>query len=173
MNGNVTSGCHPLASSSRQPHTAYATSRDKGSRVLTTVTMEGGEDSGSFLEPQSSIASTVSIGRDIDSREGGDRDPRTFDVDTESSSSEDCRHDQRADLQRMMSRRNFAVVDSTGLRHRVRSSSVLVESLRPEAHNTGGHGRRRSSITVAPEANEAPPGQDQRQSNQVRERERE
>lgn len=139
--------------------------------------VEGREDSGShFLEPQTSVASTVSI--DTDSRErlaGDSLNPRTFDDDTGSSSSdEECRHDQRADLQKMMSRRNFAVVDGIGLRHRIRSSSGLEPSVRSEFHggsNGGGHGRRRSSMAVLPEANETPPVE-QPQSNQVCERDR-
>lgn len=140
--------------------------------------MEGREDSGSsFLEPQISIASTLSIGADIRETEGDSLNPRTFvdDADACSSDSEEeqeCRHDQRADLQKMMSRRNFAVVDGGGLRHRVRSSSGLEPpAVRPEVHGGsmgggGHHGRRRSSMTVVPETNELPPG-DQRQSHQV------
>eukprot|EP00752_Nemacystus_decipiens_P010393 g9262.t1 len=112
----------------------------------------GREDSGShFLEPQTSIASTLSIGADSRERdrEGDSLNPRTFDDDTASSSSEeeDCRHDQRADLlkMRMMSRRNFAVADGTGLRHRVTSSARVEE--RPDGgHGSGGHARRRTSV---------------------------
>lgn len=143
--------------------------------------MEGRDDGSShFLEPQTSIASTLSADADISRERAGDSlNPRTFDEmdDTASSTSDDeGRHDQRADLLKMMSRRNFAVVEGTGLRHRVRSSATGVEpsAVRPEAHGgpMHGHGRRRSSMTVVPEANELPPG-DHLQSNQVRVCERE
>eukprot|EP00903_Cladosiphon_okamuranus_P008455 g8124.t1 len=136
--------------------------------------MEGcREDSEShFLEPETSLASTLSIEADRE-RTAEDRlKQRTYEDDTGSSSSDDeaCRHDQRADLQKMMSRRNFAVADGNGLRHRVRSPSGPEPApVRPEANGGsmgGGHGRRRSSIAVVPEANEMPPAE-QPQLNQV------
>lgn len=142
---------------------------------------DGREDSAShdFLEPEISVASTLSIGADREREARDTLHPRTFEDDTGSSSSEDeaCRHDQRADLQKMMSRRNFAVVDGTGgLRHRVKSSSRVEPAAAPESHGSmgsgTGHGRRRSSMVAVPEANEASPG-DQPQSYQVRVCERE
>lgn len=120
--------------------------------------MDCREDSEShFLEPQSSTASTISTERER--RAGDTLNPRFDDDGSSSSDEEDGRHDQRADLQRMMSRRNFAVVESNGMRHRVRSSSGV------ESVSMGGEHRRRQP-SVAPEVDDSPPG-DQRQSNQV------
>lgn len=115
----------------------------------------------SFFEAQSSskssVTSTVSSNSDgVDTsldgeprqlRTGQQPEIRRFDEgsDSDSSSCEDARHDQRADLARMMSRRNFAVgIDGLPLAaaHRVRTSS-------------GGTGTPGGGVSAAAAAGEA------------------
>jgi len=116
-------------------------------------------DSDRFLEPATSASSTAS-----DSDQRPPRRRSTFEEDdSDSSHAEDARHDHRADLQRMMSRRTFAVAD-VGLRHRARSS--MTGSAGAGAADVDGQHGRRASTVVASEANEVPP-EDQPNANQV------
>lgn len=115
-------------------------------------------DSDRSLEPATSVASTAS-----DSEQRPPRRQSTFEED-DSDSSEDVRHDQMADLQRMMSRRTFAVADgANGLRHQ-RGSSTTTGSAGAEATDSDGQLRRRASTVEAPEPKEASP-EDQPQAS--------
>lgn len=130
-------------------------------------------DGNSLLDPQSSVASTIS---DNAMCEPGTNngDSARFDEDS-SSGNEDVGHDQRADLARMVSRRNL--IDG-GQQHRLRSSSgtaaAQAAAAAIAAQNNTGHLRRRSSMMRPSQPAGVHPApadevQDERQSNQVRE----
>ncbi|CAM9507934.1 unnamed protein product, partial [Ectocarpus sp. 4 AP-2014] len=118
---------------------------------------------------QRSIASTVSDGM-IDRREPHRERFEDDDSSGSISSDEEARHDQRADLARMTSRRSFVVVDGAAAgHHRPGSSSgtaaAAAAAQRVQNVNTAGqHRPRRSSMT---ETSEVVPADEQRQSNQV------
>ncbi|CAM9337890.1 unnamed protein product [Scytosiphon promiscuus] len=125
----------------------------------------------SLLDPQSSVGSTVSEDAGVSER-GTNEDSARFDEDS-SSSNDDSRHDQRADLARMVSRRNL--VDG-GHQHRLRSSSgtaaAQAAAAAIAAQNNTGHLRRRSSMTRLPPPAGVHPApaeevQDESQSYQV------
>lgn len=140
--------------------------------------MDTSDRSQECLEPATSIGSTVS-----DSEHHLEHRPHhrsTFEEDdSDSSHSEDARHDQRADLQRMMSRRTFAVNSQVspgvvggadGLRHRARLSTGHNGAETADSDGQHGPHRRRASTGAALETNGAPPPEDQPQAYQVRAR---
>lgn len=138
--------------------------------------MEGNNrPGGSFLDAQSSVESTTSEAALRDHR-GTNEDSRRFDDDSSGNNEDLVGHDQRADLARMVSRRNL--IDG-GQQHRLRSSSgtaaAQASAAAIAAQNNTGHLRRRSSMVRPPQPAGVHPTpvedvQDERQSNQVREK---